>query len=161
MSARLGFGLLRQPVHLLALGFGTGLSPYAPGTAGSALALLPAWLMLDWPLAPRIAVVCVLIVAGVWICDLSAKKLGAHDHPAIVLDEIAAMLLLALLIPQQPVWLLGAFVFFRLFDIVKPWPIREMDHRIKGGAGIMLDDLMAAVYAAVCLQVISHIQALI
>jgi len=148
------FRLLRQPVHLFALGFGAGLAPFAPGTAGSALALLPAWLMLSLPWPWRIGIVAAVIVAGVWLCGESARRLGTHDHPAIVLDEIAAMLLLALLMPQRAWWLLPAFAFFRLFDIAKPWPIRDLDHRMKGGLGIMLDDLLAAGYAAACLQLI-------
>ena len=149
--------LLRDPVHLVALGFGTGLSPWAPGTAGTALALPLAWLMFDWPLLWRAAVAAVAAVAGIWICGRSAQRLGIHDHPGIVFDEIAAMLLLALAIPPTPAWLLLAFIFFRFFDIAKPWPIRDLDHRLKGGFGIILDDLMAAVYAAVCLTVIRYL----
>lgn len=151
------FRCLRRPVHLLALGFGAGLVPVAPGTAGSAVALVPAWLMLNlsWPW--RIGIVAAVIVAGTWLCGASARRLGAHDHPAIVLDEIAAMLLTSLLMPQRAWWLLPAFVSFRVFDIAKPWPIRDLDHRMKGGLGIMLDDLLAAVYAAVCLQLINWV----
>jgi phosphatidylglycerophosphatase A len=85
--------------------------------------------------------------------------LGVHDHPAIVFDEIAAMLLLVPLIPDGPLWLCAAFVLFRFFDIVKPWPIRDVDHRMGGGLGIMLDDLMAALFAALCLQVVRTLQA--
>lgn len=152
-AARIGLVELKSPVHLLALGFGTGLSPYAPGTMGSLLALLPAWLMfnLSWPWQLGIGIGAA--VAGIWICGESARRLGVHDHPAIVFDEIAAILLLVPAIPQQTIWLFAAFAVFRFFDIVKPWPIRDVDHRMKGGLGIMLDDLMAAIYTAVCLQV--------
>jgi phosphatidylglycerophosphatase A len=144
---------LRQPVMLLALGFGTGLFPRAPGTAGSLFALLPAWAMFALPLPWRIGIAIGVCAAGVWICDISARRLGAHDHPAIVFDEIAAMLLLVLTIPG-PAWLLPAFLTFRIFDIAKPWPIRDVDHRIAGGLGIMLDDVLAAVYAAAVLQLV-------
>jgi phosphatidylglycerophosphatase A len=153
---RLEARLLRDPVHFLALGFGAGLSPKAPGTFGTALALVPAWLMFGLPLAVRVAVIVVAFVAGIWICGRSAERLGAHDHPGIVWDEIVAMLAVALAVPPSAVWLAPAFVAFRLFDIAKPWPIRDVDHRLGGGLGIMLDDLMAAVYAAACLMVIRY-----
>ncbi len=142
---------LRDPVQLVALGFGSGLAPRAPGTAGSLLALLPAWLMLEWPLAWRLGVVAVLFAAGVWICGESARRLATHDHPGIVFDEIVGVLATSLVLTGRPAWLLAAFALFRLFDIWKPWPVRDLDHRLGGGLGIMLDDLMAAVYAAACL----------
>jgi phosphatidylglycerophosphatase A len=157
MAERLPFRLLRDPVHLAALGFGAGLVPMAPGTAGSAVALVPAWWMLSWPWSWRIAVVAAVIGAGVWLCGESARRLGRHDPPAVVLDEIAAVLLLALLMPQRALWLPAAFVCFRFFDIVKPWPIRDLDHRTKGGMGIMLDDVVAAGYSALCLHAIKLI----
>jgi phosphatidylglycerophosphatase A len=117
------------------------------------LGLAAAWLMSGWAYELRAAAVGVVIVAGVWICGSSARRLGVHDHPAIVWDEIAGMLA-TLLAGAVFDWreLLLAFVLFRFFDIVKPWPIRELDHSLGGGVGIMLDDLMAAVYAAVCLK---------
>jgi len=150
-----GLKHLAEPIHLFAMGFGAGLVPLAPGTAGSALAMLPAWLMFELSLPLRIGIVVLTVLVGTWCCGESARRLGVHDHPAIVLDEIAAMLMLSVLLPPQPAWLLGAFVFFRVFDIAKPWPIRDVDHRMKGGTGIMLDDLLAAVYAAACLQMIN------
>lgn len=142
---------LLDPVHLLALGFGTGLSPWAPGTLGTLLGLAAAWLMAGWPLAARLAIAAAAVAAGFWICGESAERLGSHDDPAIVWDEIAAMLALALAVPAHPLWYLAAFVLFRVFDIVKPWPIRDVDHRLPGGAGIMLDDLIAAGFAALIL----------
>ena len=149
--------LLLQPVHLLALGFGAGLAPRAPGTVGSLVALVPAWLMLDLPLWSRAAVAAGVFFAGIFVCGASARALGKHDHPAIVFDEIAGVLATALAITGPDLWRLAlAFVLFRIFDIAKPWPIREVDHRLRGGLGIMLDDLMAAVYAAVCLVIIQN-----
>lgn len=140
-------------MHFAALGAGTGLVPWAPGTAGSLLGLLAGWVTAESPFAARAALVAAVVLAGVWICGTSARRLGVHDHPSIVLDEIAGMLL-TLLAAVDFDWLelALAFVLFRFFDIVKPWPIREMDHRLAGGLGIMLDDLMAAVYAAICLK---------
>jgi len=143
--------LLKQPIHLIATGFGAGLVPVAPGTAGTLLAVVPAWLMADWPWIWRSGVVVVAIIIGVWVCGASARRLGVHDHPAIVWDEIAGFLLIALVLPPGLGWLAAAFVLFRCFDIVKPWPIRDLDHSLRGGIGIMLDDLMAAGYAVICL----------
>jgi phosphatidylglycerophosphatase A len=146
--------LLRDPVHLLALGFGAGLAPKAPGTAGSAVGLVAAWWLLALPWAWQLGIVAATIAAGIHVCGESARRLGRHDHPAIVFDEIAGMLCTALAVPERRVlWLALAFVLFRVFDIAKPWPIRDVDHRLGGGAGIMLDDLMAAVYAAGCLAI--------
>ena len=150
-----GLALLRNPVHFLAFGGGAGLAPRAPGTFGTLVGLVPAWLMLDWALPWRIAAVVAIALLGVWICGTSARLLGRHDHPGIVFDEIAGILATALIIASGSlVELALAFVLFRIFDIAKPWPIRDVDHRLHGGTGIMLDDLMAAVYAAASLRVI-------
>lgn len=147
-SARVVFS---DPVHLLAFGFGTGLAPRAPGTVGSLVGVLFAWLALPLALEWRICVGVAIVVAGVWICGESARRIGAHDHPGIVWDEIAGMYLTLLVVPPQIApWALS-FGLFRLFDIWKPWPIRDLDHRLSGGAGIMLDDLVAALYAALIL----------
>ena len=141
-------------MQLVALGFGTGLAPRAPGTFGSLLAILPAWWCFALPLPWRIAIVVVLVAIGVWVCGESARRLGVHDHGAIVFDEIAGLLATSLATPARTVpWFVLTFVLFRIFDIWKPWPIREVDHRMHGGAGIILDDLMAALYAAICLMV--------
>ena len=151
---RLSARLLHDPVHFFALGGGAGLAPRAPGTAGTLVALPFAWLMLEWPLEWRFAVVVAVCAAGIALCGASARRLGVHDHSGIVLDEIAAFLALSLVLDSRPgMWLL-AFVLFRVFDIAKPWPIRDVDHRLHGGLGIMLDDLMAAAYAAACLLAI-------
>jgi phosphatidylglycerophosphatase A len=152
---RLSARLLRNPIHFIALGGGAGLVPVAPGTAGSFVGALAAWGMLAWPLEQRIAVVVAFVLFGIWICGASARRLGVHDHPSIVLDEIIAMLATALIVPSEGREQIAlAFVLFRFFDIAKPWPIRDVDHRLRGGTGIMLDDLLAAFYAAACLRVI-------
>ncbi len=149
--------VVRSPLHLLAFGFGTGLMPKAPGTFGTLPGLLLAWLTLPLALEWRVGIGLGLVVAGIWICGESARRLGTHDHPGIVWDEIAGMYVAVLLVPTQLVvetqiafWAL-AFGLFRLFDIWKPWPIRDLDHRLAGGVGIMLDDLVAALYAAILL----------
>ena len=136
----------RDPVHWLAFGFGAGLMPFAPGTWGS----LPGILL--WYLVPRepllqLGVAAALLAAGIWICGESARRIGVHDHGGIVWDEIAGMYLTLLVVPAEPVWVLAAFGLFRLADIWKPWPIRDLDHSLHGGLGIMLDDVIAALYA--------------
>jgi phosphatidylglycerophosphatase A len=149
--------LLAQPVHLIAFGFGAGLFPKAPGTAGTLLAVVPAWLIAGWSLQAKVAFISALFIFGVWICGESARRLQSHDHPAIVWDEVVGYLATCLMLPAEPLWLLLAFVLFRFFDIVKPWPIRDLDHRLHGGIGIMLDDIVAAAFAAVCLLLVRSI----
>lgn len=143
--------VLRDPVLLLAFGFGTGLSPKAPGTVGSLIGVALALAASPLPLPIRLAIGAGLVTAGVWLCGAAARRVGVHDHPGIVWDEIAALyLLLQLAPPSIELWAFG-FGLFRLFDILKPWPIRDLDHRLGGGVGIMLDDLAAALYAALLL----------
>jgi len=149
-------GALRDPVHFFALGFGSGLAPVAPGTFGSLVGLLLALAIapLGWWVAFAVAVAAA--VAGVWICGESARRLGVHDHSAIVWDEVAGMMIVMLAAPPTLWGTVAAFALFRLFDVWKPWPIREVDHGMRGGAGIMLDDVMAAVPAAALLLLIKN-----
>ena len=143
--------VLTDPVHFLAFGLGAGLAPYAPGTVGSLLGVLLAWLTLDLTLVAHLWIAAGLIGFGVWLCGESSRRLGVHDHGGIVWDEIAGMYVTLLVAaPTWTAWALG-FLLFRAFDIVKPWPIRDLDHRLGGGPGIMLDDLVAALYAAILL----------
>jgi phosphatidylglycerophosphatase A len=146
---------LRDPVHLVAFGFGTGLVPRAPGTAGSVLGVVAAWWLVELPLVARLGVVAGVIALGIFVCGESARRLKRHDDQRIVFDEIAGVLLTAAIVAEQTFATLAlVFVFFRFFDIVKPWPIRDVDHRLGGGLGIMLDDLIAALYAAACVATI-------
>jgi phosphatidylglycerophosphatase A len=148
-------GTLRDPVHLIAFGFGAGLVPRAPGTFGSVVGVVAAWWLLELPLPARVGIVLAVIAFGVYICGESARRLGRHDDQRIVFDEIAGVLLTSLAVPEKSfLALVLVFVFFRIFDIVKPWPIRDVDHSLKGGLGIMLDDLIAALYAAACVATI-------
>ena len=143
--------VLTDPVNFLAFGFGTGLTPLAPGTVGSLLGVALAWLTQDLGLAIQAGLAVLLFVIGIWICGESARRIGVHDHGGIVWDEICGCYVTLLVAPPEIVpWALG-FVLFRGFDIVKPWPIRDLDHRLGGGLGIMLDDLVAALYAAILL----------
>ncbi|MDJ0941478.1 MAG: phosphatidylglycerophosphatase A [Woeseiaceae bacterium] len=143
--------VLTDPVNFVAFGFGTGLSPVAPGTVGSLPGILLFWLTLDFGLYVQLAIAAAIIVAGIWICGESARRIGVHDHGGIVWDEIAGMYLTLFLAPVSVAGFAAAFVLFRLFDILKPWPIRDLDHRLHGGLGIMLDDLAAALYALILL----------
>jgi len=145
---------LRDPVHLIALGFGAGLAPVAPGTFGSLVGLAIALALAPLGLGWNLAAVALAVAAGVWICGESARRLGVHDHPAIVWDEVAGMLIAMLAAPDAWWGALLAFALFRLFDIAKPWPIREIDHGMSGGAGIILDDVLAGVFAALVLMIV-------
>jgi phosphatidylglycerophosphatase A len=154
---KLSPALLADPVHLVALGFGAGLSPVAPGTVGTLLALPLAFILLHIPLIAASTIAMASFLGGIWITGRSAERIGVHDHPGIVWDEIAAFMALALVIPAGWGWLIAGFFVFRAFDIFKPWPIRDLDHRLGGGLGIMLDDLAAAVYSAVLLWLIEYL----
>ena len=151
MIERLSVQLLRQPVHLLALGFGAGLSPRAPGTFGTLVAIPLVLLIAPFGWFAHAALAAGCFGVGCYLCGESARRLGVHDHPGIVWDEITGYLLTMLAAPAEWPWLLAGFVLFRLFDIWKPWPIREADHSLRGGLGIMLDDAVAAVYAGALL----------
>ncbi len=136
----------------LAFGFGSGLAPAAPGTAGT-LAAIPIYLLLQpLGLTTYLLVTALVVVLGISLCDTAARQLGVHDHPAIVWDEIAGYLLTMVAAPAGWLWPLIGFILFRIFDIAKPWPIRWVDRRVSGGFGIMLDDVLAAVPAALILQ---------
>ncbi len=142
---------MTDPVHFLAFGFGTGLAPFAPGTFGSLPGILLFWLTMDYGLYVQLGVALTITVAGIWICGESARRIGVHDHGGIVWDEIVGMYVTLFAAPVSIVGWVLAFVLFRAMDIVKPWPISDLDHRLGGGVGIMLDDLAAALYAAILL----------
>lgn len=146
---------LKSPVNFLALGMGTGLTPKAPGTVGTVLGLL---LALLFPVLTSLWVVAISSIAGVYLCGASAKKLGVHDHPGIVWDEFCGIWLTLALAPSGWYWVLAAFVLFRFFDILKPWPINYLDKNLEGGLGIMLDDLVAGLMAAAVLYMINLLQ---
>ncbi|MFM1895718.1 MAG: hypothetical protein RLZZ385_792 [Pseudomonadota bacterium] len=147
--------LWRNPVLLLAFGFGTGLSPRAPGTVGTALAVLIYLGLAPLHWALYLGVVLVAAAAGVWICDVSTRRLGVHDHPGIVWDEFVGYWITMFLAPDGWLWVVVGFVLFRLLDILKPWPVKWADRDVQGGLGIMLDDVLAGVMAAIALQCLS------
>jgi len=137
----------RRAHHWLAFGFGSGLLPGAPGTWGT-LAALPLYLLLA-PLPPAyyLALIAAMFLLGVWACGRAGRELGMHDHPAIVWDEVVGYLLAMTAVPLDWRWVLAGFALFRLFDILKPWPIRWLDRRVGGGLGVMLDDVAAGLLA--------------
>lgn len=147
--------LLRDPLLLLAFGFGSGLSPKAPGTAGTLVAVVCFPLLALLPVAVYLSLLVVVVVAGVGICGYAARKLGVHDHSGIVWDELAGFWLAMTAFPASWPWLLAGFVLFRFFDIVKPWPISWLDKNVSGGLGIMLDDLVAGALTWVVLTLIA------
>lgn len=140
--------------HFLAFGFGTGLARKAPGTWGTlaGLVFVPLLQLISLPLA--LAVIAAASVFGVWLCGKVADDLGVHDHGGIVWDEIVGIWITLVLLPAHWGWWLTGFVAFRFFDILKPWPIRALDRRLGGGLGIMLDDILAGVCAALVLLVV-------
>ena len=153
--------LLASPAHFIALGFGSGLAPKAPGTAGTFAALVLFWILAYVLAMPAFAIAFVaipLFVLGLWASEATANDLGVPDHGSIVIDEMAAFLPLAALASQSLALQLIAFGLFRLFDIWKPPPIKAFEQRLKGGFGIMFDDLVAAAYAYVVLIVVIIVQ---
>jgi phosphatidylglycerophosphatase A len=144
--------VLRHPAHFLAFGFGAGLVPVAPGTAGTLLAF-----PLFWGLAPQLeageflALLAAMFVAGIWACGKTGHALGVADHGGMVWDEVVAFLLVLFFTPDSLYWQACAFLLFRLFDILKPPPIRYYDRTLKNGFGVMFDDLIAAFYALLLL----------
>jgi phosphatidylglycerophosphatase A len=148
-DARFAF---RHPAHFIALGFGAGLSPFAPGTAGTLVAV-PIWFLIGDAYPPEVlaALIAFLFAAGVWACEVTGRNLGVADHGAMCWDEIVAFLLVLLVAPRDLAWQAAAFVLFRAFDVVKPPPIRALEARFKGGFGVMLDDVVAAGYTLLAL----------
>ncbi|MEM7081281.1 MAG: phosphatidylglycerophosphatase A [Pseudomonadota bacterium] len=146
---------MTDPVMLLAFGFGSGLSPKAPGTVGTVVGIPFALMLSQLPLWAEWAAILLMSIVGVFICGYATKKLGVHDHGGIVWDEIVGYVIAVAFVPDGAFWLVAGFGFFRVFDIIKPWPIRELDHSIHGGLGIMLDDIVAAAFAALCLAALA------
>lgn len=144
--------VLSRPAHFIAFGFGAGLIPVAPGTFGTLLALPLYWLFQP-EVAPLefLLVIVLLFGLGVWACEMTGRALGVHDHGGIVWDETVAFLLVLFFTPAAPVWQAAAFALFRLFDILKPPPIRHYDRTLKSGFGAMFDDLLAALYTLIIL----------
>jgi phosphatidylglycerophosphatase A len=154
--------VLHDPVLFLAFGFGTGLAPRAPGTFGTlpglVIAALLGWAALLFGVSLGFVVLLALLVLmplGIWLCGAASRRLGVHDHGGIVFDEIVGVLIPFLMLPATPLNLLWAFLWFRLFDVLKPWPIRWLDSHVDGGFGIMIDDVLAGLFALIALLFMS------
>jgi phosphatidylglycerophosphatase A len=161
----LGF-TFAHPAHFIALGFGTGLAPLAPGTVGTLLAF-PLFILLDWLLPPLplfgtlvplyfFGVVVLFFGIGVWACGRTGRDLGIPDHSGMNWDEVVAMLLILPFTPPGWAWWAFAFFAFRFFDVVKPQPIRHIDRTMKGGLGVMFDDIVAAFYTLLLMAVVKR-----
>jgi phosphatidylglycerophosphatase A len=149
--------IVSDPVHFLAFGFGAGLSTKAPGTMGTLVALPFVFLLMQYPVYVYLCVVFLLGLLGIYLCGESARRLGVHDHPGIVWDEFVGMAIAMIGISFTWLNLLLGFILFRMFDIFKPWPIRLIDRRVSGGLGIMLDDVVAGIFAWFSLQAVSRL----
>ena len=148
---------LRDPGHFLSLGFGSGLAPKAPGTFGTAAALLVYLPMVQLSTPVYCAVTILLFFLGIWLCGRTASQLGIHDHGAIVFDEIVGFLVTMAFVKCSLASVIAGFLLFRLFDILKPWPISFLDKKVHGGFGIMVDDVLAGIFAIGVLEFIEYL----
>ena len=146
--------MLANPLHLLSLGFGSGLAPRAPGTFGTLVAIPFYLLLAELDLPFYLVIVAVAFVIGVFLCGYTSKALGVHDHSGIVWDEFVGFWITMIAVPLSWQSILLGFVLFRIFDIFKPWPVNIADKKMQGGFGIMIDDVLAGIYALICMHVI-------
>lgn len=146
-----------HPAHFIAFGFGAGLAPVAPGTVGTLVGIPFFLLMTSLPLWVYLSLTVAFFVFGIWVCGRSSRLLGVHDHGGIVWDEVVGFLVTMIFAPDGWEWIAAGFVLFRFFDILKPWPISYLDKHVSGGLGIMLDDILAGVYAMLILQLFGRL----
>lgn len=143
---------MKHPAHFLAFGFGSGCMPKAPGTYGTLVGLIVYCLLPPMPVLAFIGFICVSFLVGIYLCNKATEALGVHDHGGIVWDEFVGFWITVIALPEGWPWLLMAFCLFRLFDIWKPQPIKFLDRKVEGGFGIMLDDVVAGIYALAVIQ---------
>jgi phosphatidylglycerophosphatase A len=144
--------ILSDPVLFLAFGFGSGLAKKAPGTLGTLAAVPVYWLFAQTNIFVYSLLTVAVTVGGIWICGVATEKLGEQDFGGIVWDEIAGYLITMWLVPFTWQAMVLGFLLFRVFDIIKPWPIKWVDQRVEGGFGVMLDDVLAGVFAGILVQ---------
>jgi len=156
-TKKIPVGLLKDPRNFLAFGFGSGCAAKAPGTFGT-LAAVPIYLLMaEMPLVAYLLVLLAAFAIGCYLCDFASKALGVHDHGGIVWDEFVGYWIAMFAAPKGWIWIVIGFVLFRVFDIWKPVPIRQLDAKLHGGVGIMLDDVVAGLYALISLQIIAYV----
>lgn len=149
--------ILRHPAQFLAFGFGSGLSPKAPGTMGTVVAIPLYLLIAQWSLLQYSVFVVLAAVLGVWICGVASRQLQVHDHPGIVWDEFVGFWITMWAVPLDWVWIVAGFILFRVFDIAKPWPVNVLDRKVGGGFGIMIDDVLAGLMACLTLHIMLRV----
>ncbi len=150
--------VVAHPAHFIAFGFGSGLAPVAPGTFGSLVAIpLTLWLLPAYGDVGFGLIIAAAFILGVWVCDVTGRRLGITDYGGIVWDEVVAMMLVLWFVPLRPWWILLAFLLFRLFDIIKLPPAGYFDQRWKNGLGVMLDDIAAAVHTLIVLAILRRL----
>lgn len=153
---RPGF-VFSHPAHVVAFGFGAGLVPFAPGTAGTLLGWAFGWALGGLHPGIIFSAAVIFFVIGLWACEVTGRHLGIADHSAMVWDEVVAFLLVLAIVPRELAWQAAAFVAFRFFDIAKPPPIRHFERRYGGGFGVMFDDIVAAAYTLLVLAAVKRI----
>jgi phosphatidylglycerophosphatase A len=150
--------VVSHPAHFIATGFGSGMAPFTPGTFGSLVGIpLTLWLLPAYGDVAFGLIVLGAFALGVWVCDITGRRLGVPDHGAIVWDEVVAMMLVLWLVPSLTWgWIGAAFVLFRIFDIIKLPPARHFDTKWKNGVGVMMDDIAAAFHTVIVLALIQR-----
>jgi phosphatidylglycerophosphatase A len=156
-NKKIPISYLKNPLHFLSLGFGSGLAPFAPGTFGTLVAIPLYWWASQLSLIAFLVTIVLGFAVGVYLCGYTSKALGVHDHSGIVWDEIVGYFITMIAVPLDWRWMLAGFVLFRLFDIVKPWPIRWVDKHLYGGFGIMFDDVLAGIFALLSLHFLIYL----
>ena len=148
---------IKTPWQFLASGFGAGLSPIAPGTMGTLVAV-PLWAIFAsfLPLWGYLLLIIIASIIGITICQKASDELGVHDHGGIVWDEFVGLWITMLFAPVSWTSAILGFLLFRFFDVLKPWPIKAIDEKISGGFGIMFDDIIAGIFALIALQLVLH-----
>lgn len=147
----------KNPIHFLAIGLGSGAMPKAPGTFGSLAGMVLYLPLSALPLGWYLGWILLAALVGIYLCGKTARDWQVHDHGGIVWDEFVGIWITMIAVPVTWYWILTGFLLFRLFDIWKPRPIRDCDQRVHGGLGIMLDDILAGIFAWVCLSLLVHV----
>jgi phosphatidylglycerophosphatase A len=156
-NKKIPISYLKNPLHFLSLGFGSGLAPFAPGTFGTLAAIPLYWWASQLSLIAFLVTIVLGFAVGVYLCGYTSKTLGVHDHSGIVWDEIVGYFITMIAVPLDWRWMIAGFVLFRIFDIAKPWPIRWVDKQLQGGFGIMFDDVLAGIFALIALHFLIYL----